>query len=795
MKHFLGTIAAFCITLIAHAQHTIKGRVYNEQNKQPIEAATVSLEKDGVAIAAQSTNAEGLYEFRGIKKKGIYQLIFEHVSMQKETLNVEVTDNVTTTDVSLQQQSYFLEPLEVKSLRASEKAPFTKTNITKRDIEKNNLGQDLPFLLNQTPGVVINSDAGNGIGYTGIRIRGSDATRINMTINGIPYNDPESQGTFLVDLPDIASSANSIQIQRGVGTSSNGAGAFGGSLHLSTNEFNEKAYGEFNNSYGSFNTWKNTVKAGSGLINDHFTVDARLSRISSDGYIDRAATNLKSFYFSTAYINKKSTVRLNVFSGTEKTYQAWNGVPESLLKTNRTYNSAGTAKPGEPYENETDNYQQDHYQLFFNHGFNQNLSFNTAVFLVNGSGYYEQYKAGAKFSGYGLANPVINGAAVTKTDLVRQLWLDNSFYGQIFSLLYKKNNDELTLGGAWNHYDGNHFGKVIWAQTGIAKDYKYYNHNALKTDDNIYAKWQHTISNRWLLYTDLQYRNVHYNINGFRDNPTVMINRHFDFINPKAGVTYSNNGVQAYFSYALAGKEPNRDDFEAGITQQPKPETLHDFELGVDKRTTNFTVGATAYYMLYKDQLILTGQINDVGAYTRVNVPNSYRAGVELQGSLHLASWVNASANVTLSRNKIKSSSEYLDDYDNGGQVKVSHTNTDISFSPSVISGVTLNLIPVKNGEISLLSKYVSRQYLDNTKDKSRSLNPFYVQDVRFTYTIKNKLFKEWNVIALANNVFNKKYEPNGYTFSYITGGKATTENYYFPMAGTNFMVGVNVKL
>ena len=795
MKHFLGTIAAFCITLLAHAQYIIKGNVINEQTKQPIEAATVSLEKNGVAVAAQTTAADGSYQFKGLKKKGTYQVILEHVSMQKKTMEVEVADNVTTADISLQQQSYFLEPLEVKALRASEKAPFTKTNISKRDIEKNNLGQDLPFLLNQTPGVVINSDAGNGIGYTGIRIRGSDATRINMTINGIPYNDPESQGTFLVDLPDIASSVNSIQIQRGVGTSSNGAGAFGASLHLSTNEFNEKAYAEFNNSYGSFNSWKNTVKAGSGLINDHFTVDARLSKISSDGYIDRASTDLKSFYFSTAYINKKSTVRLNVFSGTEKTYQAWNGVPESLLQANRTYNSAGTAKPGEPYENETDNYQQDHYQLFFNHSFNQNLSFNTALFLVNGSGYYEQYKAGAKFSSYGLINPIINGTAVTRTDLVRQLWLDNSFYGQIFSLQYRKNKNELTLGGAWNHYDGDHFGRVIWAQTSIPKDHRFYDNDATKMDNNIYAKWQHIVSNNWRLFGDVQYRNVNYKINGFRNNPAVMVDRNFNFINPKAGITYTNNALQAYFSYALASKEPNRNDFEAGITQQPKPETLHDFELGFNKRKVGYSFGATAYYMLYKDQLILTGQINDVGAYTRVNVPNSYRLGLELQAAANLASWVNAAANVTFSRNKIKSSSEYLDDYDNGGQVEISHNNTDISFSPSIISGVTVNFIPVKNGEISLLSKYVSRQYLDNTENKSRSLNPFYVQDIRFTYTIKNKLFREWNLIALVNNVFNKKYEPNGYTFSYINGGKATTENYYFPMAGINYMAGVNVKL
>jgi iron complex outermembrane recepter protein len=795
MKHFLGTVIAFCFVFCASAQYTIKGHVFNQQNNQAIEAATVTLQKDGRVISTQTTSADGLYEFKGLKKKGLYQLLLEHISMQKKTVDVNVNDNVTNSDVVLQQYAYFLEPLEVKSLRASEKAPFAKINLAKRDIEKNNLGQDLPFLLNQTPSVVINSDAGNGIGYTGVRIRGSDATRINTTINGIPYNDAEEQGSYYVDIPDIASSVNSVQIQRGVGSSSNGAGAFGASINISTNEFNEKPYAEFNNSYGSFNSWKNTIKAGSGLIDGHFTVDARLSKISSDGYIDRASTDLKSFYFSTAYINKKSTVRLNVFSGKEKTYQAWYGVAESLLSTDRTNNPAGTEKPGSPYDNETDNYQQDHYQLFFNHSFTPNLSFNTGLFLVNGKGYYEEYRANQQFSDYGLSNPHISGVEVTKTDLVRQLWLDNAFYGQIFSLQYKKSGDEITLGGGWNKYDGKHFGKVTWSQVGFPLDYEWYRHNAYKTDQNVYGKWQHSLSTRWLVYGDLQYRHVDYKLNGFEHNPSVIVNRNFNFVNPKAGVTYTNNGIQAYFSYALAHKEPNRGDYEAGITQQPKPEKLNDFELGVEKRKTNYSYGVTAYYMAYKDQLILTGQINDVGAYTRANVPKSYRTGVEFQGAANFTTWLNAAANLTVSRNKIKSSSEYIDDYDNGGQVKINHNNTNISFSPSVISGLTVNILPVKNGEISLLSKYVSKQYLDNTEDKSRSLNPYYVQDVRFNYTIKNTLFKEWNLTAMVNNVFNKKYEPNGYTYSYIYAAKTTTENYYFPMAGTNYMVGVNVKL
>lgn len=795
MKQLLGTIVALCLVCVCSAQYSIKGRIFDQQTSQGVEAATVTLQESGITVANTTTSTNGDYEFRGIRKKGSYQLLIEHVSMQKKIVDVDVNEVAVTRNIGLTGSHYFLEPLEVRSLRASERAPFAKTNVTKQDIGKNNIGQDLPFLLNQTPSVVVNSDAGNGIGYTGIRIRGSDATRINVTLNGIPYNDAESQGTYFVDMPDIASSINSIQIQRGVGTSSNGAGAFGASINLSTNEFNEKAYGEFNNSYGSFNSWKNTVKAGSGLINGHFTVDARLSRLSTDGYIDRANSNLRSLYLSTAYFNKKSSLRFNFISGTEKTYQAWNGVPESLLQTNRTYNSSGTEKPGDPYNNETDNYQQDHYQLFFNHSFNRRLSFNTALFLVNGKGYYEQYKADEKFTDYGLTNPVINGTPVTTTDLVRQLWLNNSYYGQIFSLQYKNQGNQFTLGGGWNTYDGNHYGNVIWAQTSIPKDHQWYNLDAVKRDLNIYGKWQRAITNKLDFYADVQYRNVFYNMEGFRNNPTVMVKRNFSFVNPKAGFTYSLNGYQAFVSYALGNKEPNRDDFEAGVNNQPKHETLHDFEVGFEKRSGMFTGGVTGYYMLYKNQLILTGQINDVGAYTRVNVPKSYRLGVELQGKANLAKWINAGANLTLSKNKIKRSEEYIDDYDNGGQIIIKHANTDISFSPNVTGAYNINILPFKRAELSFLGKYVSRQYLDNTGDISRSLKPYFVQDVRFIYTIKNKAFREISLIGSVYNVFNKKYEPNGYTFSYFYNSKTTTENYYFPMAGTNFMAGVNIRL
>ena len=403
---------------------------------------------------------------------------------------------------------YSLTPVEVRAIRAGENSPFTKTNITKKEIAKTNLGQDIPFLLNQTPSVVINSDAGNGVGYTGIRIRGTDATRINVTLNGIPYNDAESQGTFFVDLPDFSSSTGSIQIQRGVGTSSNGAGAFGASINFSTNEVNKEAYAEFNNSYGSFNTWKNTIKAGTGLVNG-FTTEIRLSRISSDGFIDRASSDLKSIYFTTAYISNRSSVRLNVFSGKEKTYQAWYGISETDLKAgNRTVNYAGTERSGNPYDNETDNYTQTHYQLFFNHSAGSRLSFNTAFFLTKGKGYYEQYKADEEYAKYGLPDPLYSGTPVTSSDMIRQLWLDNDFYGNVFSLQYKDNKTQATLGGGYTRYDGLHFGKIVWAEKGLTDIKNWYDLDALKTDFNIYLKEQTQFAAYWNWFYDLQYRHV-----------------------------------------------------------------------------------------------------------------------------------------------------------------------------------------------------------------------------------------------------------------------------------------------
>ena len=690
---------------------------------------------------------------------------------------------------------YLLSPVEVRSVRASDLTPVTKTNIGKSTLGKLNLGQDIPFLLNQTPSVVVNSDAGNGVGYTGLRIRGSDATRINLTLNGIPYNDAESQGLFFVNLPDFSSSASSIQVQRGVGSSSNGAGSFGASINFSTNDVNKAAYLELNNSAGSFNTWKNTIKAGTGLQR-HFTADFRLSQISSDGYIDRASSDLKSIYGSVAYIGEKNSLRLNVFSGKEKTYQSWYGVSEAdLAAGKRRLNSAGTEKPGDPYENETDNYTQTHYQLFFNQQIKPSLHFNTAIFLTTGKGYYEQYKAGRDFAEFGLPYPVNGNDTTFEADFVRQLWLDNDFYGNTFSLQYNGPKTEATLGGAYTRYTGHHFGKVIWSSAVNISPRKWYDLIAEKNDFNIFYKQQTRTGKYFSLYYDLQFRTLQYLISGFRNNPVLIVNNRFSFFNPKAGVVYRKNGWKAYLSYSIAGKEPNRDDFEAGNNRQPLAERLYDTELGIEQTKNKYNWSLTLFHMQYKNQLVLTGMINDVGAYTRTNIPKSYRAGIELQGAAHFCKWFNSAGNLALSRNKVKQFTEYLDDYDNGGQKTFSYQEADIAYSPALVGSATFNFIPTKKIEISLMNKYVSKQYLDNTQQENRSLSAFFVNDLRGIYTFKGKKLKELSIIAQLNNLFNVKYEPNGYTFSYIYGGQTTTENFYFPMAGLNFMLGVNVRM
>ena len=716
-------------------------------------------------------------------------LFFVALNAQKSTQVVAKKDSTNKFTDSIRS----LPPLEIKAIRLSEQAPFAKTNISKAQIALNNVGQDLPFLLENTPSVVVHADAGIGVGYTGIRIRGTDATRINFTLNGIPYNDAESMGTFFVNIPDFGSSVNSIQIQRGVGTSTNGAGAFGASVNLMTNEYNPNAYLSLQNTAGSFNSFKNNLVFGSGLINNKFTFDGRVSSIRSDGFIDRANSDLKSFFLSSTYWGEKSSLRLNVFSGKERTYQAWYGVPQELLATNRTFNPAGTEKADAPYENQTDNYTQTHYQLFYNEQINTNWKWNTAFFLTTGKGYYEEYKAGVNFADY---NIDIKGKINVPADLVRRRWLDNNFYGQITALSYVDSLNDLTIGGGWTVYDGLHFGTLPYlSQTFAPANFRYYDNDAIKKERNSYVKWERKLSKQFKSFLDLQYRYVSHQMNGFTRNTDLEIERKFNFFNPKMGLTYQAKNIFYYTSVAVANKEPNRDDFEASATEQPRREQLVDWETGFELKKPKYAINANVYYMNYKDQLVLTGKINDVGAYTRTNVPKSYRAGLELQVKYAFNKKYNTSYSITFSQNKIEEFTEYIDDYDQFTQVAIQHKNTNIALSPSLITNRTFNWKPNDKLSFFWTTKYTSKQFLDNTQNKDRQLDAFFINDLNAHWTILNKTKFTMLLQLYANNVLDVKYAPNGYTFSYIYDRTLTTSNNFYPMAGRNYWISLKIDI
>lgn len=672
-----------------------------------------------------------------------------------------------------------LDEVLVSAIRVTTKTPVTFSNVSKEELAQRNLGQDIPVLLNYLPSVVTTTDAGNGVGYTGIRVRGSDATRVNVTINGIPYNDSESHGTYWVNMPDFASSLESVQLQRGVGTSTNGAGAFGASLNMLTDTYSKKGTGEISSSFGSFNTNKNTVKFSTGLMNDHFEIAGRLSTLKSDGYVDRASSNLKSYFLQGTYVGKTTLIKALAFGGTEKTYQSWNGIDAATLETDRAFNSAGmfTDEFGQTrfYDNETDNYQQDHYQLHWNEKISENWSTNLAVHYTKGKGYYENYKEDADFTDYGLL-PV---GTETSTDLIRQKWLDNDFYGTTFSANYKNEKLDVILGGGWNKYEGDHFGKVIWARYASQSELgdHYYDDAATKADGNIFAKANYQITEKISLFGDLQLRNVHYKANSWE---TGVVNDNFNFFNPKAGLNYDINAKnKLYFSYARANREPNRTDYENG---SPKPEKLNDFELGWRFKTAKSQLNINGYYMRYKDQLVLTGGVDDVGSPIRKNSGDSYRLGIEVDAALKLSKQWTIAPNFTISSNK---NVDFISDV-NGALTNLGDTN--IAYSPEFIAGNMLTFAPIPAFRLSLLSKYVSEQYMNNIDDASGKLKDYFVNDFNASYEIATKsVFKSISVNLLVNNIFDVDYISNGADYG---GGYV----YYYPQAGTNFLVGLTLK-
>ncbi len=673
-----------------------------------------------------------------------------------------------------------LDEVLVSAVRVTSKTPVTFSNVSKEELAKRNLGQDIPVLLNYLTSVVTTTEAGNGIGYTGIRVRGSDATRVNITINGIPYNDSESQGTYWVNMPDFASSLQSVQLQRGVGTSTNGAGAFGASLNMLTDNYAQKSTGEISSSFGSFNTNKNTVKFSTGLMNDHFELAGRLSTLKSDGYIDRASSDMKSYFLQGTYVGKTTLIKALAFGGVQKTYQAWNGIDAVTLADDRTFNSAGmfTDEAGNPrfYDNETDNYQQDHYQLHWNEKVSQNWSTNLAFHYTKGKGYYENYKEDADMADYGL-DPV---GAVTTTDLIRQKWLDNDFYGTTFSANYKNEKLDFIFGGGYNKYEGDHFGKVIWARYASQTELgdHYYDDFSTKTDGNIFAKTNYQLLTNLSFYLDVQYRNVGYKANSWE---TGLVNDNFNFLNPKAGLTFDVNKQNAlYFSYARANREPNRTDYEGGNV---KPEKLNDFELGWRFKSDSFQVNSNVYYMAYKDQLVLTGGLNDVGSPIRTNSGDSYRLGLEVDAAWKISEKWTIAPNFTLSSNK---NVDFFSEDENGDLVNLGDTN--IAYSPEFIAGNVLTFLPIKPLRLSLLSKFISDQYMNNIDDASGKLKDYFVNDFNAAYEIKTtSIFKSIVINLLVNNILNVDYVSNGADYG---GGYV----YYYPQAGSNFLTGLTLK-
>lgn len=699
-----------------------------------------------------------------------------------------------------------LDEVSVNALRANEKTPIAFTNISKSEIKKSNLGQDLTYLISLTPSVVTTSDAGAGIGYTGLRIRGTDPSRINVTINGIPINDSESQGVWWVNMPDFASSLDNIQIQRGVGTSTNGAAAFGASINLKTMGLNQKAYTITNNSVGSFNTLKNNIEFGSGLLNNKFTFDGRLSKISSDGYIDRASSDLKSLYLQGAYFGKKSVLKAIVFSGQERTYQAWNGVPQRYLDTNRTFNSY-------TYENEVDNYNQTHYQLHYNEQLNSKTNIHLATHYTHGEGYYENEKLNQDLAVYGLSNVLIGNDTISSTDLVRRKWLNNDFGGITYSINHKNDFINLVIGGANNVYSGQHYGNVIWAQymsNGLF-NHEYYKNIATKYDNNLFIKSNFQASEKTSLFLDLQSRNIEYEFNGNDiegNSGTQEVS--LEFFNPKFGLSHKMNEEQLFYgSFAVANKEPNRSDYvESSPNSRPLHETLYDTEIGFKYSTSDFRFNANAYIMNYDNQLIKTGEINDVGYFTSENVKSSFRRGIELEGSVLLSKKLAWAANMTLSENKIDSFIQYIDSWDTGGQEEVIYTNTDLAFSPSIIWASQLTYNFEDNLSLDFITKYVGEQFIDNSSSNDRKLDDYLVNNLRVTYDLKSKIFNYARISLQINNLFDEEYVSNAWIYRFVSDGYDPSEDDhyvtqgsdggynmagYFPEATRNYLVGLTL--
>ncbi|WP_397302592.1 TonB-dependent receptor [Nonlabens ulvanivorans] len=726
----------------------------------------------------------------------------KHLSRVVIAMALTVTGLATaqTTQEADTTKSEKLDAVLVKAVRVNAKSPITHSNLTKEEIAKRNLGQDIPMLLNFLPSVVTTTDAGAGIGYTGLRVRGVSSQSTNVTINGIPYTDAESLGTFWVNLGDFSSSVESLQLQRGVGTSTNGSGAFGASINVLTDAVSKESSGEISNSIGSFNSRKHTVKFSTGLMNDHFEIAGRLSNIQSDGYIDRATSDLKSYFLQGAYVDDNTLIKAVTFGGNNVTYQSWFGIDKATLRENRTFNPAGQYEDENGvtqfYDNEVDDYRQDHYQLHWNQRYNRNWSTNIGLNYTYGRGFFEQFKEDDDFSTYGFDELTVDGQTVNTTDVIRRRWLDNDYYVFNASANYKNRNLDMIFGTSISHYDGDHYGEVIWARFASQSNIRdrYYDGNGKKNDFSVFSKATYKLNDKVQLYGDLQVRNVNYSTSGITsDLVELLVDENYTFFNPKAGVTYKyNDNNDLYLSYARANREPNRNDFESDSSI--RPEQLNDFELGWRHKEGNFSFNANGYLMLYNEQLVLSGELNDVGAPLRTNSGESYRLGLELEAVIPVNSKLTIQPNLALSSNKNKETIRSFD-----GELQ-NLGSTDIAFSPEVVAANAIVFQPIKNLQVSLLSKFVGEQFMSNTEAQESKLDSYFTNDINLIYTIKPRsVFKTIVLTALVNNIFDEKYESNGYYFTYDDdfsnpGTISTIEgNGFYPQAGINFLTGVTL--
>ena len=814
------TLSFSLFVLLGFSQKTLSGIVESEDGSAiPFAKIRVDQSQKGTI-----SNVEGKFKIENIASDS-KQIIVSALGYAEQEISIK--GNTRNIKVQLFKQVQNLETVQVDATRP-QIVPSSATQIDKEeDLQGKNFGQDLPILLNTMPSVVTTSDAGAGIGYTGMRIRGVDAERINVTINGIPVNDPESHGTWWVNMPDLVGSVDNIQVQRGVGTSTNGAASFGASVNIKTDNISEKAYGTIDNAVGSFNTWKSSVRAGTGLIGGKFAMDVRLSRVLSDGFIDRASSNLKSFYLSGSYVGKKSLIKAVAFSGKERTYQSWYGTPESVINgdanemnayADRNYLSdaertnlleSGRSYNYYTYQDEVDNYQQDNYQLHFTHTFSPKTTLNIAGHYTKGRGYYEQYKFGENLSEYGLSDVIVGADTVTSTDLIRRRWLDNDFVGGVYSLSHTVNSNlSLQLGGAGNTYIGAHFGELVWARYASESEIydRYYDNNAQKSEFSSYFKADY-VKNNWSVYADVQYRLVDYNFGGFDDVSGNLIDLDqkevYNFINPKVGGSFAFDANNRLFlSAGIGNREPVRKDFrESSMQSRPEHETLTDLELGHSFEAAKLQVRTNIYFMNYENQLINTGKVNDVGAYTRINVDESYRLGIELAAIIRPFDELDVHAGFTYSENKIASFTEYVDNYDNydenGNMIQdvIGHTDTDMAFSPNVIGNVGVTYRPFDGLALNWMTKYVGDQFLDNTSNQDRKIDAFTYSNVSLNYTIEDLIFKSITLGVQCNNILDAKYQNNGYTWGYIAGGQRTVENFYYPQAGRNFMFRLLIQM